>query len=295
MEKKEVVFLRTITVHDGAASSSFDVYTFGSGKPVFAFVGGVHGNEPAGMSTASLLVEYFEKHELIRGTAMVAPAVNPTAADVQRRCSPADDADLNRCFPGDPEGSLTRRIADALWRETEGADYIIDLHGCDCESLPYLLTICDEFPAVRGLAEKIPMGIAVQSKGTGGQLFVEACCRRGQAAAVIELPGVEAAGQCFSALLELLRIHGMIPGEPSWEPPVFCGKLQRVRLSEDSIFEPCAVRGTVAEQGAVVGRADGRPVRMPERGLILSICAEPRRFRSGDWCCTYAEMRDRKR
>ena len=283
--------MRTITVHDGAAASSFNVHAFGGGRPVFAFVGGVHGNEPAGVSTANLLVEYFEKHGLIRGTAVVVPAVNPTAAHVRKRCSPVDDADLNRCFPGNPEGSLTCRIADALWRETEDADYIIDLHGCDCESLPYLLTICDEFPIVRDLAEKIPMGIAVQSKGTGGQLFVEACRRRGQAAVVIELPGVKAAEQCFRALLEMLRIHGMIPGEPSSKPPVFYGGLKRLRLTEESTFEPCAVRGTVVEQGAVIGWADGKPVRMPENGLMLNICAEPRCFRSRDWCCAYAEVR----
>ena len=268
--------MKTITVQDGSASSSFDVHCFGSGRPVFAFVGGVHGNESAGMRTAELLAMYFAQHEPVRGTVRVMPRVNPTAARANQRCSPADGLDLNRCFPGDPEGALTRRIADALWRETADADFIIDLHGCDGGSLPYLLTICDEIPAVRGLVEAIPLGIAVRSKGTGGQLFVESCHRRGQAALVIELPCAdppddEAPSQCFAALLELLRAYGMAEGAPSGAPPEFCGCLKRMPLPKEGCFEPCAVRGKIAEQGTIIGWADGEPVRMPERGMILNL------------------------
>ena len=284
--------MKTVTVQDHSAFSSFDVHTFGSGRPVFAFVGGVHGNETAGINAAELLVKYFERHNPVRGTVRVIPTVNPSAMRVNCRCSPVDGVDLNRCFPGNPGGSLTYRIADALWQETANADFVIDLHGCDGGSLPYLLTICDEFPAVRRLAEAIPMGIAVRSKGTGGQLFVEACRRRGQAALVIELPCVNAAGkgrddaaeQCFKALLELLRSYGVTGGTPSGTPSgtplVFYGCLKRAALPKGSAFEPCAVRGTIAERGRVIGWADGVSVRMPERGFILNL----------DGRCVYAAV-----
>lgn len=280
--------MKTVTVQDHSAFSSFDVHTFGNGRPVFAFVGGVHGNETAGINAAELLAEYFKRHSPVRGTVRVIPAANPTAVRANCRCSPADGEDLNRCFPGNPGGSLTYRIADALWQETADADFIIDLHGCDGGSLPYLLTICDEFPTVRRLAEAIPMGIAVRSKGTGGQLFVEACRRRGQAALVIELPCVnaedkgrdDAAEQCFRALLELLRAYGVTEGTPSGAPPEFCGCLKRVALPKESAFEPCAVRGTIAERGRVIGWADGVSVRMPERGFVLNL----------DGRCVYAAV-----
>ena len=267
-------FLKTITVRDGSSLSSFDVCDFGTGRPVFAFVGGVHGNETSGMRTAERLAQHFAQHEPVLGTVRVMPRVNPTASKAERRCSPADGKDLNRCFPGDPEGSLTERIADALWRETADADFIIDLHGCDGGSLPYILTICDEFPAVRRLAEAIPMGVAVRSKGTGGQLFVESCRRRGQAALVIELPCAnppDAAEQCFEALMNLLRAHGVVEGAPEGSPPEFFGFLNRMPLAEEGVFEACVARGTIAERGSVVGLSDGAPVRIPERGLIMNL------------------------
>lgn len=280
--------MKTVTVQDHSAFSRFEVHSFGGGRPVFTFVGGVHGNETAGMNAAELLVKYSERHSPVRGTVRVIPAANPTAIRANCRCSPADGVDLNRCFPGNSGGSLTYRIADALWQETADADFIIDLHGCDGGSLPYLLTICDEFPAVRRLAEAIPMGIAVRSKGTGGQLFVEACRRRGQAALVIELPCMNSAGKgrddaaerCFRALLELLRAYGVAGGTPSGTPPVFYDCLKRTALPKGGVFEPCAVRGTIAERGRVIGWADGVSVRMPECGFILNL----------DGRCVYAAV-----
>ena len=41
----------------------------------------------------------------------------------------ADGRDLNRSFPGKPEGNTTSRVAHRLWNEViSGSDHIIDLH-----------------------------------------------------------------------------------------------------------------------------------------------------------------------
>ena len=54
---------------------------------------------------------------------------------------PVDGKNLNRCYPGDPEGTISERIAHAITTEViEPADCLLDLHcGDGNESLrPYV-------------------------------------------------------------------------------------------------------------------------------------------------------------
>lgn len=289
--------MKTTAIRNGSVSSCFEVHSFGSGSPVFAFTGGIHGNECTGVYTAARLTEFFHSNPPLRGTVKVIPLVNPAAMRARQRCNPLDGMDVNRVFPGDPNGSLSMRIADAVWKETSDADFIVDLHCCNPGSIPYILSVYSESFAVRRLAEEIPLPAAVHSEGTEGQLFTEACRQRGQAALIIEMPSATSAGgireeiaeQCFQALLNMLRAHGVIEGAPQGKPPRFYGKLQRAPLPAGKIFRPVAARGDFAAAGDVIGEVDGAPVRIPADGLILSIRAMSYVFPNDTWSCVYAE------
>src|SRR2546426_12172822 len=64
------------------------------------------------------------------GTLRVVPVSNPLAMEADTRCAPLDVLDLNRVFPGDPNGSHTERLAALLPEHAvQGADVLIDLHG----------------------------------------------------------------------------------------------------------------------------------------------------------------------
>ena len=76
---------------------------------------------------------------------------------VMQRRSPFDGEDLNRIFPGRADGTLSHRLAAAVWAETEPADLVVDLHCCGQHGLPYLLSIYPESPAVRDLVRRITM------------------------------------------------------------------------------------------------------------------------------------------
>ena len=48
--------------------------------------------------------------------------------------------DLNRCFPGDPDGSLTQQIAHAVYQPLkEHADYLVDFHTAVTEDTMWAL------------------------------------------------------------------------------------------------------------------------------------------------------------
>jgi predicted deacylase len=74
----------------------------------------------------------------VRGRIIMLTAANFPAVTAGLRVSPVDDLNLNRSFPGDPEGRPTSAIAHYIESELLSiSDYVIDLHSGG-SSLMYL-------------------------------------------------------------------------------------------------------------------------------------------------------------
>jgi uncharacterized protein len=101
--------------------------TFGSGSPSVAIVAGIHGNELNSIHAVNLLVSSL-RVQRPKGTVHLFPMVNTFGADEGRKRWPIDDQDINRAFPGDPEGTAVKRIAHALL-EASNADVCVDVHS----------------------------------------------------------------------------------------------------------------------------------------------------------------------
>jgi len=106
--------------------------TIGSGKPVGLIVAGLHGDEgPWGAWAIRKLLERIDSSQL-RGSLRIVPAANPSGIEAGKRNAILDliPSDLNRSFPGDPEGLHTERAAATLAKEAvTGAEVVIDVHG----------------------------------------------------------------------------------------------------------------------------------------------------------------------
>lgn len=93
--------------------------------PLLYVVGGVHGDELAGWYAGTVL-----KNASVRaGTVCIlAPANTWGAENVQRET--AEDRDLNRNFPGDPEGTDTEKTAAAIFEDIRARQpaFVLDLH-----------------------------------------------------------------------------------------------------------------------------------------------------------------------
>ncbi|MEA5040321.1 MAG: succinylglutamate desuccinylase/aspartoacylase family protein [Clostridiaceae bacterium] len=287
--------MQLVSVSEGGVSAQLEVHTFGAGSPRIFLTAGIHGNEVTGVYVARRMIEYLSAHPPLRGSVTVLPTVNATAMRCMQRCSPFDDADLNRIFPGAEDGSLSERLAAAVWKETEPADLLVDLHCCGQHGLPYILSLHHESEPVRRLVRRITMAAAVRSQGSDGQLFVEATRRRSQPACIIELPSGAGEGavntdvgdRCFSALLDLLRSEGAVSGTAEGEGPVFFGPLLDVETGRPGLWRPAAVRGGHLTEGQVIGTVDGENITAPSGGMAMSVrpCAY---LRPGDeWVMTY--------
>jgi predicted deacylase len=97
--------------------------------PVLVVSAGVHGDEYEGVRA---IYETFEALDpaAMRGSVVAVPVMNPPAHRACTRTSPVDGANLARVFPGDPNGTLSQRIAWHVAHQVIAhASFYLDLHS----------------------------------------------------------------------------------------------------------------------------------------------------------------------
>lgn len=289
--------MKTLTIREQGVLAELEVHTFGSGAPHIFFTAGIHGNEVTGVYVARRLIDYFTQQPPLKGTVSIIPTVNTTAMRCMQRRNPFDGLDLNRVFPGDPNGSFALRLADLVYRETADADILVDLHCCGQHGFPYILSVYHESDKVRRLVNRITMPIAVHSEGTPGQLFTESTRNRDQAACIIELPSGAGSGavnlpvgeQCFQALLDLLRSEGVVSGEIAGKGPDFYGPLLDISAPCAGLWMPQVKKGDPLAAGQTVGTVDGKPVLAPADGMAMSVLPCSYLMPGGLWVMLYLQ------
>ena len=94
----------------GAVMIPITVVANGEG-PTALLTGGNHGDEYEGITSLLKLASTLEAKD-VRGRVIIVPMMNTPAAEAGKRTSPLDGGNLNRSFPGDPNGGVTSQIAD---------------------------------------------------------------------------------------------------------------------------------------------------------------------------------------
>ena len=97
--------------------------------PRVLLMAGNHGDEFEGQVALAKLAHAL-RPEQVTGRIIILPMANAPAARAGRRNSPVDGLNLNRCFPGDANGSPTEMIAHYI--ETvllPQCDAVIDVHS----------------------------------------------------------------------------------------------------------------------------------------------------------------------
>ena len=107
--------------------------------PTALLTGGNHGDEYEGPIALFDLARSL-KAEDVTGTVIIVPAMNYPAFLAGTRTSPIDKGNMNRSFPGAPDGTVTQKIADYFQRHLlPMADIVLDFHsgGRTLDFLPY--------------------------------------------------------------------------------------------------------------------------------------------------------------
>ncbi len=101
----------------------------GSNKRL-CIVTGTHGDELEGQYVCFKLTQYIKENlSNLNGTIEIYPALNPLGIDSITRGVPNFDLDMNRIFPGDPNGTMAEVVVNAIYKDLIGADMVIDIHS----------------------------------------------------------------------------------------------------------------------------------------------------------------------
>ncbi len=97
--------------------------------PTALLTGANHGDEYEGPLALYELARTLDPRE-VSGTVIIVPAMNYPAFRAGTRTSPIDKGNMNRAFPGRPDGTVTEKIADYFQRELlSRADIVFDFHS----------------------------------------------------------------------------------------------------------------------------------------------------------------------
>jgi len=293
---KQQGFLQVPYSHNlgGWANVMIPVTTIADGSgPTVLVLGGNHGDEYQGQIAAMKLARELTP-DMMTGRIILIPSLNFPAARAATRLSPLDGMNMNRAFPGQPEGSVTSQIAHYLTTVLFPlSDVVIDIHsgGRSMEFLP-----CSHMHLVSDMAQRHKMLDAMLAWNTDfaflyadiagtGLLPVEAE-NQGKTVVTTELGG----GECIPAsvhriaqsglrnvLIHVGALRGMEETRESLgqAPTILTQALNRedyLLAPESGIFEVCVDLGTAVQQGDTVGWIHHleRPDREPERIVAQS-------------------------
>jgi uncharacterized protein len=239
--------------------------------PVLALVAGVHGFEYAPILALQRLRRAIDPARL-RGTVVMVHAANvPSFLGRTIYYSPVDGQNLNRVFPGRPDGTLSERIADAITREVVArATHLVDLHGGDGnESLrayAYWITTGDSAVAEASRALALAFGldrIVVDSErptDAAASLYLSnTAITRGTPAITTETGGLGQTDASAIALVErgvsgVLRHLGMRDeGPPPLAEPIWITRSVVLRAGATGLFFPGVECGDTVEASASIG------------------------------------------
>lgn len=112
----------------GAVMTPITVVKNGRG-PTALLTGANHGDEYEGPIALMDLASRLQP-DAVTGRVLIVPAMNYPAFLTGTRTSPIDKGNLNRAFPGRPDGTVTEKIADYFQRHLLPlADFVLDIHS----------------------------------------------------------------------------------------------------------------------------------------------------------------------
>ena len=274
-----------------------NVIRHGTGKKRICIVTGTHGDELEGQFICfQLQHEIMQQLDMLDGTLEVYPALNPMGIDSITRGIPNFDLDMNRIFPGDPNGSMAEQAAYAIVEDLKGADMVIDIHSSNiylrevpqvrinvhtAELLvPWSKYLNLDFVWVHAAATVLESTLAHSLNSVGTPCLVE---ELGVGMRINHYYGK----RMVQGIKNLMRAMGMWKGdvdENDWHEPIISegDNVCFVNATHSGIFSTETHNAQVVEKGQSLGQIISpltgqiiEDVLAPERGYLFTIRAYP--------------------
>ena len=267
-----------------------------SDGPHVALISGVHPAEYPAIEANIRFTRALDPAHL-RGALVALPLIDvPAFLPRTPFVCPIDGKNPNRFFPGDPEGTFTQIMDDAIFRTVIApADAFIDLHGGDMVEALHPFTVYsvsgNETVDAKSLAMARAFGLpyVVASRPQPGGLAGTTI----GAAAAVGVPGIIAEAGSSGLLTEpetqmmvdgvtnTLRSLGMLEGDVPSAPVTEVDRFTWLRSPDEGMWYPCVATGERVREGQTIGRIGNlygdtlAEITAPHEGTILFITSAP--------------------
>ena len=248
--------------------------------PTLGISAGIHGEEAVGVEIVYRFLTTFDLNGL-SGRLLVLPVANPLSYATISRVTPTDGGNLNRVFPGNPDGLLTEQFAHKM---TEGflrkIDYYVDMHaGGAYPTVDYVYILNAE-----DLSRAFGSRLLYRAKETLAGTSVSVTRALNIPSVVVELGGGDVDQSAYvrrgiSGLANVLRTLEMLPGDPLPPPPqIVLQEIATLRPHHGGLLLPEVTEmGGEVRGGQVLGRVvspysfeELEVVRCPfDRGIVV--------------------------
>ncbi len=266
--------------------------------PRLTVIAGVHGCEYASMAAVRQWSAGLSGRDL-RGRVTVVPVLNLPAFHARSPfVLPEDGKNLNRCFPGDPDGSLAERLAHATFTQViTGSDALIDAH---CGDLPEALEPFALYEA--GPSEDKALEIAVayglgyvirQEPGPGravggttsaaaAQAGIPAITAEAGGCGLIEQPAVSLHLRGLDQVLAVLGMDAAAQSDGAVAAPTVLSQFLWLRSEAAGWWQPAVSPGDSVTDGQLLGTVTTldagevlQSVHAPTAGVPMFITSSP--------------------
>lgn len=252
--------------------------------PVLGLIGGQHGNEIGSVVGPMKALEAIEPAQ-VSGTVLAVPVANPISFEQGVRSTWADamyggtTGNLNRVWPGNPNGFLTERIASVISEHVLAkADFVLDFHATTKGSIAiyygYVIEGDDEVSrraSELGLAfgmEIMVRGTATDAGASGVKLLDYMNRQLGLPCTAVEVGefyGFDGGSEPLRKPIEVsvtgvtnvMKAMGMLEGEPTLPSrQLIISPEQRCQPAQGGVLFPSVSRrhiGSTFEQGTTLG------------------------------------------
>lgn len=276
--------------------------------------GAIHGDEPEGAFSIFKTLAKLDPVEMC-GTVVFVPAMNVPAFQAGERGNPLDSFsyDMNRIYPGRPDGYMTERVAFAHWEVMrDKCDLQLSIHsGGEHSYLAHMIFAADNPESLELAAAMGPKWDLVFKSGVGGNNPASKVAELGKAGITVELGGNcrsltgdfhEVAEDLSESYLNVMRHYGMIEGEADYAGEWRMGHQQPLLAPASGMWvgnPELELERPIAE-GVLLGEIFSlygdmlAEVTAPEAGVVFGLRSRPAVL-EGDWCCFYGiieETRD---
>jgi predicted deacylase len=249
--------------------------------PCILFSGGLHGDEINGVEIVRRIIDSSWINNLKCGTVIALPIINVHGFNQFSRDVP-DGKDVNRSFPGSPDGSLASIVANLLTTKIlPHVDFGIDFHTGGASRTNYPQTryapkdnraaaIAEDFAAPYTLHSGLISG---SLRSTAHDLGVPIVVFEGGESLRFDRFAIK---EAIKGVKRVLLKQGMIDIKPpKTKEQLLLKNSTWVRAEASGLFVPNRVSGKKVSEGQIIGKIDNpynqfsQSVHSPKDGYII--------------------------